>query len=84
MGKTWGHAAGFSFATVGRPSRTADDHDLVAVDFIGRDGVIGSTSSLEDDDRDGMVAALPRRHRNVPKRWSVNHEAERTARWKIQ
>jgi hypothetical protein len=29
-----------------------DDHDLVAVDFIGGDGAEGSISSLEDDDRD--------------------------------
>lgn len=29
-----------------------DDHDLVAVDFIGGDGAIGSIPCLEDDDRD--------------------------------
>ena len=28
------------------------DHDLVAVDFIGRDGAEGSIPGLEDDDRD--------------------------------
>ncbi len=29
-----------------------DDHDLVAVDFIGGDGAEGSIPSLENDDRD--------------------------------
>ena len=28
-----------------------DDHDLVAVDFIGGDGAEGSIPCLEDDDR---------------------------------
>ena len=29
-----------------------DDHDLVAVDFIGGNGAEGSIPGLEDDDRD--------------------------------
>ena len=29
-----------------------DDHNLVAVDFIGGDGAVGSIPCLEDDDRD--------------------------------